>query len=275
MLFSKITTSASYSLLKFLTAYDNNPGWKMNADNTAVEIKDGHPVYIGSDGKEMIVKGDTISSLRGEAKTHREAKEALEAQIAKFKDIDPDKAREAFAKLSQIDQKQLIDAGKVDEVKATINREWEGRVAEKDKGFNELKSKYDGLLISNVFAGSEFVRNNLAIPRDMFESFFAKNFKVEGDKVVAYGKDGNQIMSKKNVGEFATPEEALEILVDQHPQKEVILKADVGTGSGNSGNSGNSGAGRTMRRSEFEKLNPIKQVEVSKKVASGEMKLVD
>lgn len=262
-------------LLANVFAYENQPGWKMNADGTAVEVKDGHPVYIGTDGREMIVKGDTLSSLRNEAMTHRTEKEQLQAKFKDFDGLDPKKAREALEIASKLDQKQLIDAGKVDEVKNQITAQFTTQLTEKEKTVQGLQSKIEQLLVNNVFANSEFVRNNLAIPRDMFEAYFRSNFKVENEQVVAYDKAGNRLMSKKAIGEFAAPEEALEILVEAHPQKDIILRAEVGNGSGNNGAGGNSGRSATIRRAEFEKKSPAQQAEISAKIRSGEMRLTD
>lgn len=256
------------------TAYNNTPGWKID-ENGSVALKDGNPVYIDSSGNEKYVALDTISRLNGEAKQHREAKEALEAKIKDFEGIDAKKAREALETVSKLEAKQLIDAGKVDEVKNQITQQFNTQMADKDKAYADLSAKYDNMVINNVFANSEFIRNNIAVPRDMFEATFRNNFKVENGEVVVYGKDGNRLYSKERAGEYATPEEALKLLTESHPQKDVILKADVGTGTGNSGGGGGHGSGRTMKRSEFEKLSPQKQAEFASKMRSGEMKIVD
>ena len=50
--------------------YDNNTGWKMDGDKLALD-SDGNPIFVGADGREMSVKGDTITGLQGEAKRHR------------------------------------------------------------------------------------------------------------------------------------------------------------------------------------------------------------
>ena len=82
-------------------------------------------------------------------------------------------------------------------------------------------------------------------------------------------------MSKKNMGEYATPDEALELMVEAHPQKDIILKADVGTGSGNTGGAGSGGASRVIRRSEFDKMAPQQQSQLLAKMRTGEIRLTD
>lgn len=256
------------------TAYDNGTAWKTD-DNGGLVLKDGNPVYVDSTGAEKYVDLKTITRLNGEAKQHREKWESLESKMKDFEGLDPKKAREALEIASKIDAKQLIDAGKVDELKNQITQQFTTQITEKDKAYQELQGKYDNMIVNNVFANSEFIRNSIAVPRDMFEATFRNNFRVENGEVVVYGKDGNRLLSKEKAGEYATPDEALRILVDSHPQKDIILKADVGNGSGNTGSGGGHGGGRTMKRAEFEKLPPIKQAEFAAKMRSGEMKLVD
>lgn len=253
---------------------ENAAGWKVTEEGS-VELKDGNPVYVDASGREMVVRYDTISSLNAESKSLREAKEKYESQLKDYEGIDAKIAREAIDKLKKIDAKQLIDAGKVDEVKEQIKSEYEKQLQEKDGLTKQLQSRLDDMQINSLFSQSDFVRNNIAVPQDMFEATFRNNFKIEDGKIVAYDKSGNRLMSKKNVGEFASGDEALQLLVEAHPQKDTILKADVGSGSGSDGSSGNRGGGRNISRSDFDKLDPRKKADVMTKIRAGEMKLTD
>lgn len=262
-------------LLSNVYPRDNQPGWKLTEDG-AIEMKDGNPVYVDGSGREMTVKHDTISNLNAESKSLREAKEKAENALKDYEGLDAKVAREAIEKLKKIDAKELIDAGKVDEVKSQIQSEYEKQLSEKDNLTKELQQRLDAMQVDSVFSQSDFVRNNIAVPQDMFEASFRNYFKVEDGKVVAYDKSGNRLMSKQNVGEFATPDEALKLLVESHPQKDTILKADTGSGSGADGSGGYRGAnGKNIKRSDFDALPPMKQAETMKKVIAGEAKLVD
>lgn len=261
--------------LALLAAYDNTVGWKTD-ENGALILKDGNPIYVDGTGREMTVEQSTITRLNGEAKDWRIKYEAAETSLAPFKGLDPIKAKEAIEIASKIDNKTLIEAGKVDEVKNQITQQFTGQIAEKDKAYNDLQGRFDNMLISDVFKGSEFVRDNLAVPRDMFEATFRSNFKIEDGKVVAYDKAGNRMFSKSKMGEFADPEEALQLLVEAHPQKDSIVKANTGTGSGNGGNGGSRPVGqRSMKRAEFNKLDAPQQAAIAGKVANKEMVLTD
>lgn len=255
-------------------AFNNGPGWKLDADGK-LELKDGNPIYVDASGRELTVKGDTISQLNGEAKTHREAKEAAEGKLKAFEGLDPTKAREAIEKLAQIDQGQLIAAGKVDEVRNQITSQFTTQLTERDNANKALQAQIDGMHISSAFTGSEFIRDRVAVPRDMFEATFRNNFKMVDGKLTAYDKSGNPIYSKQNMGQLADAEEAIQQLVDQHPNKDIILKANSGNGTGNGGGGGGNGRVRTMKRSDFEALPAHQQASHAAAMGKGELSIVD
>ncbi len=264
----------STSIITSLVAFDNSNGWKLDADGHIV-LKDGNPVYIESTGAEKTVAVDTISKLNAEAKEHRTGKEEAIAKLKAFEGLDPEVARKAIETVKNVDAKKLIDSGEVEILKAQMKSEFTAQLTEKDTALSALQNRLDNMMVSDVFSKSELVRNQLAVPADMFESTFRKNFKIEDGKLVAYDKAGNRLLSKERAGEYAEPEEALRLLVEAHPQKEVILKAQTGNGSGNEGGAGQRGGARTIKRADFEKLSPAAQAENAGKVRSGEIVLTD
>lgn len=268
----KLLTTTAFLTTVF--AFDNQAGWKLDADGK-IEMKDGNPVYINTNGDEMTVGGDTISSLNKEAKNHREAKEAAEAKLKSFEGLDPETAREAIETVKKVDAKALIDAGEVDKVKEEMKSQFTEQLTEKDNTISELKGEKNTMMIDKVFDSSQFIKENIAIPHDMFQDSFRKHFKVEDGQVKAYGKDGNQLMSKEKSGEYASPDEALKLLVESHSQKDMILKADDNKGSGGSGSGGMRGGNRTVRRADFEKLSPAEQADIAAKAGTGEVNLID
>lgn len=248
--------------------------WKLDENNNIV-LKDGDPVYVDSNGMEKTVGVDTISRLNKEAKEHREAKEEALAKLKAYEGIDAQKAREALDTVSKLDANKLIDTGEVDKLKAQITQQFQTQLNEKDTALKELKTRYDNMIIDNAFANSDFIRNNVAVPVDMFQAKFRSNFKVENGDVVAYGYDGSRLMSQERMGEPATVEEAMRILAESHPHKESILKANIPSGSGAGTGGGSIGGGRYMKRADFEKLSPAQQAEYADKMRKGEIQLTD
>lgn len=275
-----VKTLALITSAIFPVAFETKVGWKMDGDKLALD-GNGNPIYINAAGEESAIKGDTIANLNQEARNHRTAKEKAEGELAKFRDasgklIDPAAAMKAIETVSKIDAKTLIDAGKVDEVRDQMRAEFTAQLSEKDKALGEARSTINDMRISDVFKSSEFLANEVAVPRDMFEATFRRNFKIGDDgKIEAFDANGNRLLSKKNVGEPATGDEALRLMVEQHAQKDFIIKANPGGGSGNNGNGGARGGGGKITRAEFEALDPVQQQATAAKIGAQELTMVD
>ncbi|HEG4382297.1 TPA: hypothetical protein SD291_002186 [Klebsiella pneumoniae] len=231
---------------------------EVNGKHYAEVDANGLPVFIHDDGKEIGFDAaqavSKISSLNGEAKTHREAKEAAEASLAKFSGIaDPTKALEALDMMTKIDQKKLLDAGAVDQVKAEITKSFQAQLDDANGKNQKLEGQLYDAMIGGSFSGSKFITDKIAIPSDMLQARFGQSFKVEEGKVVAYDGTGNKIYSRAKPGELASFDEAIEFLVEQYPQKDHILKASGNSGGGSQQSQHQAGQ-KTMKRSAFDSL---------------------
>lgn len=245
---------------------------------TFAEVQDGKPVYIDDDGKEIPFDAphslDKIKSLNAEAQSHREAKEAAEKTLKKFEGLDdPEAALKAMETVKNIDEAKLIDAGKVEEIKAAAVRaaeeQKEAAIKAKDEEYapilkerDTLKDRLDNELIGGGFARSKFVSEKVAIPHDMLQSRFGQNFKVEEGQLVAVDSKGNKIYSREKPGELASFDEAIETLIDQYPYRDHILKGRGHNGGGAGGDEGGAGGEKTMKRSQFETLDHGKRAQV-------------
>lgn len=272
---NKLMVLLASTALASVVAFENKAGWKKKADGSLEVNADGNPIYVTADGQEMVTEAGTVQRFTDEAKQHRIRAEKAEADLLPFKGIDPVKAKEAIEKLGKIDQKTLIDAGEVDRVRAEISNAFTAQIDELKAANGTLAQDRDNLIRSNAFSNSEFIRDRVAVPREMFEKTFGDQFKVEDGKLVPYDRNGNPVMSKKRVGERAEVDEAFEIIVDNYPHKETILKANAGAGSGNGGGGGGRGPGRFVKRADFEKMNPIDQAATAAAMGKGELQVVD
>lgn len=241
---------------------------KLDAAGNVV-LQDGHPVYIHDDGKEIPFDANAamakIATLNGEARDHRKAKESAEAALSKFAGIeDVDGALKALDLVKKLDQKKLIDAGQVDQVKAEITKAFETKLAEKDAALAKANDALHSEMIGGNFSRSKFIADKLAIPADVVQAFFGKNFKLEEGKVRAYNANGQPVYSRTNPGEFAGFDESLEILVDGYAQKDSILKSTQRPGSGAPANGGGAAGEKKIPRSQFATKSPAEQMEFVK-----------
>lgn len=245
---------------------------KLDDAGNAVLV-DGKPVYVADDGKEFPIDGGQlygrVRDLTTENAGHRKAKEDAETKLKGFDGIaDPTAALKALETVANIDAGQLVAAGKVEEIKAGAKKAAEDAAAaalkarddqiaalttDKDK----LQGQLVGEMIGGAFARSKFVAEKVAVPPPMLEKTYGGNFKIEDGKVIAYDANG-QIFSRVT-GQPASFDEALEILIAADPYKEHILRGTGAAGSGAQGGGGGTG-GKTLPRSQFEKLPPADQM---------------
>lgn len=239
-------------------------------ENGHVVVQDGKPVYVHDDGKEVAFDAPqtvaTITRLNGEAKTHREAKEQFEAQVKAFEGLDPVKVKEALGIVQNLDAKKLVDAGEVDKVKAEITdalkKTYEPQIQQLTTERDAVQQQLHSELIGGGFARSKFIQDNIAVPVDMIQATFGKNFQIENGKVVAVGADGQKIYSRARPGEVADFDEALESLVGGYPHKDSILKGGQGSGGGFQGGGGNKSGPKSLAecKTKEEKIAYMKQV---------------
>jgi hypothetical protein len=261
---------------------------KLNEEGHAVLV-DGKPVYVHDDGKEIPFDAAqtvaTISRLNKENQTHREAKtqveteaESLKAQLKVFEGLDPEVAKKALQQVKDLGDGKLIESGKLEEVKAAAQAEYNARLKTLQEEFGTKEGKLmadrealqghlNNEIIGGSFARSKFIQDKLAIPMDLVQAAFGKNFKVEDGKLVAVDAQGNKVFSRARPGELADFEEAIGTLVDQYPNRDHILKSTGSSGSGASASAGGSGGGdgsKKITRAAFDQLNPMEKMQVFK-----------
>lgn len=206
-------------------------------ENNQVVVQDGKPVYVHDDGKEMAFDAPQalakISALNGEAKQHREAKEAAEKKLAAFGDMDAEAAKKALETVKNLDDKKLIDAGEVERVKAEAKKAYDEQLAAANKERDDIKTQYHTAMISGEFARSSFIKDKTILPPDIMQAQFGKHFTVnEQGTIVATDANGNQIWSRTNPGSAASFDEAIEEIIGGYSHKDSILRGTNATGAG-------------------------------------------
>lgn len=245
---------------------------KLDADGHVI-VQDGKPVYVHDDGKEVAFDAKQavtkISQLNDEAKTHRVAKETAENALKAFEGItDADAARAALEMAKNLKDGDLVAAGRVEEIKTAAAKAAQDQVAAQSRTHAEamktmndsmakLTKNYHDEKLTTAFTGSKFIAEKAAVPPDMLQYRFGSSFKVEDTGLVAYDQAGNKIFSRQRPGEVADFEEAIEQLVGSYSQRDQILKGNNGGGGGFKNGSGV--GGKTMARSEFDRLSPEAQ----------------
>lgn len=219
------------------------------------------------DGVGWAPKGYVPESAHNEMKTRTEAKikklEQLEAQAAKWKDLDPEKARKALVEAKELRDK--LDASESGLPPEELEKKYLERYQRHLDGHNEekaklekeiaaLNSRLDELEIDGAVAAAaakldDFLHHASVVRDAKFRArqiFARKNGALEakdGDKPLL-GKDGKAI----------TIDEWLELQREESPH---WFKATA-SGGGAGGNDGGAGGSKKMSRQKFDAL-PIEE----------------
>lgn len=231
---------------------------KLDEKGNAV-LQDGKPVYQDDSGADVVADFPAaltkIAALNSEAKQHRLDAKAANEKLAAFGDLDPAAATKAMQLSESMAGKKVLDDEGIQKLVAAAVKPLQEKLNSADKTIAEKDAHVYKLEVSNRFASSAFIKENLVLPPDIAEATFGKAFKIEGGKVVALDASGNQIFSKARPGEAADFEESIAAIVAAYPAKDAILKAKGASGSGAPANNGGHPAeAKTITRAEFEKL---------------------
>lgn len=225
---------------------------------------DGRVLYDNNGQEFAFDAADTyakIQQLTGEAKSHREAKQTLEAQLA-----------ELSGKLEGVDLSKMVDAGKLEEVRAEVAKSYQSKLDEIQGQYDGLQTKYNEEKIASAFAGSKYLADKLNLPAEVAKATFANNVKIDNGKLIMQDAEGNPIYSRQKPGEYAGFDEGLSIIVESLPYRDSILKPSNHNGSGGDNQGGQS---RTVTRAEFESMSVSEQSSTASGIRAGTVALVD
>lgn len=254
-------------------AYENDTGWKLDADGKIETDGDGNPLYVGDDGKATAVKYETAVQLRGEAKNYRTRAEKAEADLRKFEGIDPDAARKAIEKMKDVNLDDLVNKDKIEEAKQQIRTQLQADIDERETKNKTLADENRKLRLDNAFNSSDFLKDRVALPQDAVRATFSNRFDVQDGKVVALTADGNVMLNKR--GDPASVDEAFDMMISERTDKDNWIKAPDASGSGSQGGAGGRGGGNVVKRSDYDAMDQDKKAEIGQKLAKGEVRLVD
>lgn len=246
--------------LKTIIEQDGQKYALLDADSNPIYVVDGNDV--GYDGEKIHKDLNVVNSeSAGRRRELTDAKATIEEQTQKltalegieekFKGIDdPAAAIKALETVKNLDAKKLIDAGEVEKVKSeaiadaekAINDKWQTKIdteykpviAERDM----LRDKLDVEILTNKFAQSKYIPEEMIVPTEMVQASFSKHFRVVDGAVKAYDSTNEEIPSRENPGRKADFDEALKILVESSPHGDRIIKGNPNKGGGAPGGGG-------------------------------------
>lgn len=236
-------------------------------------------LYVERDGKFYLdVTGvefeEDVKGLKSALEKERETRRQLSEDLNKFKDLDPEKARAALEKLHELEEQDLLDAGKIDELLARrteqMRLDMEGKMQAQQDVINTLTGDRDNYqrklsdvlidgAITNVAAQAK-VRNTAIEDvvnrgRSVFKLIDGVPTPVDSNGKTIYGKDAKEPM---------TMDEWMGTLNQSAPH---LFEAS--SGSGATGSGGGSGGPGYLSTDDQDTLNAnLYDIASGKKVVS-------
>jgi len=238
----------------------------------------------GDDGKyhlsevEGITTKDKVNQFRENNVTLLKEKEKLKEQLKLLEGVDPEKYKEMEAKLLEIQDKELLDKGKIEELleqrTARIKKDFENKGIELTKTIETQKAELESLtgMLTQTMIEADVSSAVSAIGKLQKGALFDVKSRahrdwrlddVDGKKVLrAY--DQNGALRYGSEGQPLTPAEWAKDLAENAPH---LFAGSVGSGS--QGDGGSHGTGQTISIDSM----PDLTADQIAKIASGELKV--
>ena len=170
------------------------------------------------------------------------ALQAAQAELAKFKGIDPAKYAALVKAEKDAEAAQALAAGDFDRVKAMMAEAHQSELAAKNAELEELRQAsasaaktIDSLTIGADFASSSFIKDSLILSPAKARILYGAHFETKDGKTVGYNKpagEANRTLLVNSSGDPLPFDEAMKKVVEADPEKNSVLKAKVQPGAG-------------------------------------------
>jgi hypothetical protein len=229
--------------------------------------------------KELAEMQGKVDEFRDSNRTYHAQIETMKAELEQLKKIDPEKYQAGMAaldKLSKIDEKKLLDAGKIEEVVALRTQEmrttYERQLAERNKAYETLEGRFNRLHgdFSRMTVGSEF-RRQLQSAGFQLQSGAEDDFESRANRDWTIDDGGKLKLSRELFGDKGTsiePEEWMSKLVQN--AKHLFVKTE---GGGAGGNKDPKGGDKPGSKETVVINDPIAFGRQADKIAKGEVRV--
>jgi len=235
-------------------------------ENDQPVYQDGKFVLVLEDGSETAFDAvgaySTFGKIRNERDEWKSKAESAEGELVKFGKSADERAKAIErVKLAQaLDEKKLVDAGKVDEVIAervkAMKAEHEAALAEVNSKATGLESQLRRILVRKQLEDLDIWEGYLPTKDLLIEHVLERQFDLDGDQVVAFAdaEKKSKLYSKSDPSRPADVKEAAEQLLKAHPNHDKWKKGVNATGSDATGNPKPGGVADASAVSSLERL---------------------
>lgn len=215
--------------------------WTLKQDeNGNAILQDGMPVYLKPDGTEVqydVNKAQSsIQDLGRENQSWREKYQTANKTAQMFEGIDPEAARAALKTIDGLSEKQILDADEFDRRVSAAQQPYIEKANTLESELAQLRQSNAIGQIKSGIAASPFMKE-CAVSSDTLYTLLRDNFRIEqnGD-FYAVDANGNKVLNDH--GNVASVQEAVNSIMQTHPDRAMFMKPSGNQGSGGQNNGG-------------------------------------
>lgn len=224
---------------------------KAEADELAEKLAKAEKEEADKDkdkNKPSDAEAKLLKELMKQKAAAKEAAKKAEDLEAKYGSIDLDALLEAAKKAEEAETKELERKGDYDRL---IAKQKEAHAKEMEDLKNSLKEAKElakqakianeAAAAANAFANSRYVLDNLTLTPNKTKALYGDYFENEDGILVGYDKPKGSAGRTKLVDGAGDPvdfDEAMKQIIEADPDKETLIKANLGSGSGFEGSRG-------------------------------------
>jgi len=168
-------------------------------------------------------------------------KQALEAKLKEYGDIDPKKVQELIKREQDIAQKQVEERGEYEQAKKMMaeahqneTKALNDKIAALSDQLAERNQIIDGLTLGNNFANSTFIKDNLILTPSKARALYGSYFEVKDGKIIPYNKPAGSpdraplVNANGDVYDF---DAAFSKIIEADPDRDTLLRSKIKEGA--------------------------------------------
>lgn len=189
-----------------------------------------------------------LKEVMAQKKAAKDALDRAKQLEDKYAGIDIDKLLAAAKAAEDAEQKDLERKGDYERLLQKTKEAHEREIAETRSKLKELaeeakaaKRATEASTKVNAFSNSRFVLDNLTLTPNKTRALYDDHFEIEDGEVVGYDKpkgSSNRTKLVDGSGTAVSFDEAMKQIIENDPDKETLIKSNLGGGAGSLGNRG-------------------------------------
>lgn len=191
------------------------------------------------------IEVDDAAEIRGALERERRERREAKAALEKYKDIDPERAREALDKVQELEDRKLRDKGEYDQLRKRLQEQQTRELSARDTRISELEKGLRQYQLTDKVRAA-------ALKAGVFPEDVDDVIKLTSDRFDL--QDGQIVVLEDGVPTSSTPETFFSQTFKEQKPKFYAASGAGGSGAPPGGSSAGAGRQKTIKRDAFDRM---------------------